>query len=136
METALVAGGRGRVSRQRAADAGGSRTSSVTGGKSTASDGARDSTKTYRLLNVLVERVLGSLKREGRSEQRGATHATVKAATMKYLEMFDHRRHFTLGFLSFNDFESRAGLDERGSCTGKGADTGVWDKGRSLRRAR
>jgi transposase InsO family protein len=60
--------------------------------------------------NAVVERVLGSLKREGLSEPPAATHALAKATTIEYLEMFynSHRRHSTLGYLSPNEFEAQA----------------------------
>ncbi len=51
--------------------------------------------------HAMVERVFGSLKREGLSDHPAETHATTKAATIEYCEMFDHshRRHSTLGYL-------------------------------------
>ncbi len=60
----------------------------------------------------MVERVFGSLKREGLPEQPAATHAMAKADTIAYLEMFynSHRRHSTLGYLSPNAFEAQAQL--------------------------
>ena len=60
--------------------------------------------------NAVVERVIGSLKREGLPEEPAATHAIAKAATIDYLEMFynSHRRHSTLGYLSPNAFEVQA----------------------------
>ncbi len=59
--------------------------------------------------NAVVERVFGSLKREGLSDQPPETHATAKAATIEYFEMFynSHRRHSTLGYLSPNAFEAQ-----------------------------
>ncbi len=58
----------------------------------------------------MVERVFGSLKREGLPEQPAATQVIAKADTIDYLEMFDHRhrRHSTLGYLSPNAFEAQA----------------------------
>ncbi len=65
--------------------------------------------------NAVVERVFGSLKREGLSDQPADTHATAKAATIEYFEMFynSHRRHSTLGSLSPNAFEAQAQRGER-----------------------
>lgn len=65
--------------------------------------------------NAVVERVFGSLKREGLSDHPADTHATAKAATIEYFEMFDHshRRHSTLGYLSPNAFEAQAQQGER-----------------------
>ena len=60
--------------------------------------------------NAGVERVFSSLKREGLLDQPADTHATAKAATSEYLEMFynSHRRHSTLGYLSPTAFEAQA----------------------------
>ncbi len=65
--------------------------------------------------NAVVERVFGSLKREGLPEQPAATQAIAKADTIDYLEMFynSHRRHSTLGYLSPNAFEAQAQQGER-----------------------
>ncbi len=65
--------------------------------------------------NAVVERVFGSLKREGLPEQPAATHAFAKATAIDYLEMFynSHRRHSTLGYLSPNAFEAQAQRGER-----------------------
>ena len=64
--------------------------------------------------NAVVERVLGSLKREGLSDQPADTHAMAKAATIEYFEMFynSHRRHSTLRYLSPNEFEAQARVGE------------------------
>ncbi len=66
--------------------------------------------------NAVVERVIGSLKREGLPEEPAATQALAKATTIDYLEMFynSHRRHSTLGYLSPNDFEAQAERESRG----------------------
>jgi putative transposase len=60
--------------------------------------------------NAVVERVIGSLKREGLPEKAVATQGLAKALTIDYLEMFynSHRRHSTLGYLSPNAFETQA----------------------------
>lgn len=60
--------------------------------------------------NSVVERVIGSLKREGLPEKPAVTQGLAKAMTIDYLEMFynSHRRHSTLGYLSPNAFEAQA----------------------------
>ena len=65
--------------------------------------------------NAVVERVIGSLKREGLPEKPVATHELAKAVTIDYLEMFynSHRRHSTLGYLSPNAFEAQAQREEQ-----------------------
>ncbi len=65
--------------------------------------------------NAVVERVFGSLKREGLPEQPAAMQVIAKAETIDYLEMFynSHRRHSTLGYLSPNAFEAQAQRGER-----------------------
>ena len=65
--------------------------------------------------HTVVERVFGSLKREGLPEQPAATQVIAKAETIDYLEMFDHshRHHSTLGYLSPNAFEAQAQRGER-----------------------
>ena len=81
--------------------------------------------------NAVVERVFGSLKREGLSDHPADTHATAKAATIEYFEMFDHshRRHSTLGYLSPNAFEAQAQQGERPRQV-NGGGIQVWTHGR------
>ena len=56
------------------------------------------------------ERVLGTLKREWTQDRSCRTYQEAKAAVIEYIEMLynSHRRHFTLGDLSPNEFEAQA----------------------------
>ena len=76
--------------------------------------------------NAVVERVIGSLKREGLPAEPVATRALAKATTIDYLEMFynSHRRHSTLGYLSPNAFEAQAERESRGGTAQLGGSPG------------
>lgn len=60
--------------------------------------------------NAVVERFLGTLKREWTHDRQFPTRQEAKAAVIEYIEMFynSHRRHSTLGYLSPNAFEAQA----------------------------
>ncbi len=60
--------------------------------------------------NAVVERFLGTLKREWTHARNFRTRPEAKAAVIEYIEIFDnsHRRHSTLGYLSPNEFEAQA----------------------------